>query len=74
MQFHLMDNFVITRQIHLGHFLHSRIPPVENGPFRLDSFSTGLLVFLPIVTQVDFIDFVLFLEAVGVREYCCMVQ
>ena len=20
-----------------GHFLHSRIPPVENGPFRLDS-------------------------------------
>ena len=25
----------------LGHFLHSRIPPVENGPFRLDFFSTG---------------------------------
>ena len=25
----------------LGHFLHSRIPPVENGPFRLDYFSTG---------------------------------
>ena len=21
----------------LGHFLHTRIPPVENGPFRLDS-------------------------------------
>ena len=26
----------------LGHFLHSRIPPVENGPFRPDFFSTGL--------------------------------
>ena len=25
----------------LGHFLYSRIPPVENGPFRLDFFSTG---------------------------------
>ena len=25
----------------LGHFLCSRIPPVENGPFRLDFFSTG---------------------------------
>ena len=24
-----------------GHFLCSRIPPVENGPFRLDFFSTG---------------------------------
>ena len=24
-----------------GHFIHSRIPPVENGPFRLDFFSTG---------------------------------
>ena len=26
----------------LGHFLCSRIPPVENGPFGLDFFSTGL--------------------------------
>ena len=54
----------------LGHFLHSRIPPVENGPFRLDFFDWILLAFL-IVTRVDFIFFVLFLEAVGVREYCC---
>ena len=40
-------------------------------------FSTGrvfdwiLLVLLLIVRRVDFIVFVLFLEAVGVREYCC---
>ena len=25
----------------LGHFLHGRIPPVENGPFRLDFFWLG---------------------------------
>ena len=30
-----------------------------------------LLVLLLIVSRVDFIVFVLFLEAVGVREYCC---
>ena len=42
------------------------------GPFRLDFFSTGiLLVLLLIVSRVDFIVFVLFLEAIGVREYCC---
>ena len=41
-------------------------------------FSTGLffdwilLVILFIVSRVDFIVFVLFVEAVGVREYCCM--
>ena len=40
-------------------------------------FSTGLffdwilLGLLLIVSRVDFIAFVLFLEAVGVREYCC---
>ena len=30
-----------------------------------------LLILLFIVSRVDFIVFVLFLEAVGVREYCC---
>ena len=25
-----------------GHFLYSRIPPGENGPFRLEFFSTGI--------------------------------
>ena len=60
----------------LNHFLYSRIPPVENDPIRLDFFSTGLffdwilLVLLLIVSRVDCIVFVLFLEAVGVREYC----
>ena len=44
---------------------------------RKHPFSTGLffdwilLVLLLIVSRVDFIVFVLFLEAVGVREYCC---
>ena len=55
-------------------------------PFRIQSdsasrkrtFSTGLffgwiLLLLLIVSRVDFIVFVLFLEAVDVREYCCMV-
>ena len=35
-------------------------------------FDWILLVLLLIVSRVDFIVFVLFLEAVGVREYCCM--
>ena len=45
---------------------------------RKRPFSTGLfsdwilLVLLLIGSRVDFIVFVLFLEAVGVREYCCM--
>ena len=43
---------------------------------RKRSFSTGIfpdwiLLVLLIVSRVDFIVFVLFLEAVGVREYCC---
>ena len=48
----LIDDFHSKR-----HFLYSPIPPVENGPFRLDFFSTKI--------------FWSFLEAVGVREYCC---
>ena len=61
-----------NRLIDLGHFLHSRIPPVENGPFRLDFFFTGFFwSLLLIVSRVDFIAFLLFLEAVAVREYCC---
>ena len=34
-------------------------------------FDWILLVLLLIVSRADFIGFVLFLEAVGVREYCC---
>ena len=30
-----------------------------------------LLIFFLVVSRVDFIAFVLFLEAVDVREYCC---
>ena len=44
----------------------SRKRPLSTGLF----FDWIILVLL-IVGQVDFIVFVLFLEAVGVREYCC---
>ena len=46
----------------------SRKRPFSTGLF----FGWILLVLLLIVSRVDFIVFVLFLEAVGVREYCCM--
>ena len=44
----------------------SRKRPFSSGLF----FYWDLLVLL-IVSRADFIVFVLFLEAVGVREYCC---
>ena len=41
-------------------------------PFSTGRFSDWiLLVLLLIASRVHFIVFVLFLEAVGVREYCC---
>ena len=68
-----------TLKSQLGHFLRSQIPPIENGPFRLDSSgpssyrqSSRFLVL--IVSRTDIIVFVLFLEAVGVREYCCTLM
>ena len=45
----------------------SRKRPFSTGLF----FDRNLLVLLLIVSRVDCIVFVLFLEAVGVREYCC---
>ena len=45
----------------------SRKRPFSTGLF----FDWILLVLLLIVSRVDFIVFALFLEAVGVREYCC---
>ena len=45
----------------------SRKRPFSTGLF----FDWILLVSLLIVSRVDFIVFVIFLEAVGVREYCC---
>ena len=45
----------------------SRKRPFSTGLF----FDWILVVLLRIVSRVDFIVFVLFLEAVGVREYCC---
>ena len=41
-------------------------------PFLTGLFFDWVLLVLLIVSRVDFIVFVLFLEAVGVREYCCM--
>ena len=46
----------------------SRKRPFPTGLF----FDWILLGFLLIVSPVDFIVFVPFLEVVGVREYCCM--
>ena len=40
-------------------------------PFSTGLFFDWILLVLLIVSRVDFIVFVLFLEAVGVREYCC---
>ena len=45
----------------------SRKRPFSTGLF----FDWILLVLLLIVSRVDFTVFLLFLEAVGVREYCC---
>ena len=57
----------------LGHFLHRRIPPVENGLFRLNFFFDWIVLDpLLIVSRADFVVFVLFLEAGGVKEHCCM--
>ena len=52
-----------------GHFLYSRIPPVENGRFRLDS--TGFFWSFLLSVESIFLVFVVFLETVGVWEYCC---
>ena len=42
-------------------------------PFSTVLFFDGiLLVLLLIASRVDFIVFMLFLEAVGLKEYCCM--
>ena len=40
-------------------------------PFSTGLFFDWILLVLLIVSRVHFIVFVLFLEAVGVREYCC---
>ena len=46
-------------------------PGAEKGRFRLNIFSTGLFLAL-IASGVDLMVFVLFLKAVGAREYCCV--
>ena len=40
-------------------------------PFSTGLFFDWILLVLLIISRVDFIVFVLFVEAVGVREYCC---
>ena len=60
------ENELDFRTAESGYFLYSRIPPVD-----WTFFDWNLLVLLPIVSRVDFIVFVLFLEALRVRECCC---
>ena len=43
----------------------------RKGPFSTGLFFDWILLVLLIVSRVDFIVFDIFLEAVGVREYCC---
>ena len=53
-------------------FLIQSDPPSQKRPFSTGFFfDWNLLVLLLIVSQIDLIVFVLFLEAVGVRVYCC---
>ena len=40
-------------------------------PFSTGLFFDWILLVLLIISRADFIVFVLFLEAVGVTEYCC---
>ena len=55
----------------VGHLLYSQTPPVENGPFPLDFFRLDSSGPSTDSSRVDFIVFMLLLEAVGVREYYC---
>ena len=58
----------------IGPFLTQSVSASRKRPFSTGIFFDWiLLVLLLIVSRVDFIVFVLFLEAVGVREYCCNV-
>ena len=43
----------------------------RKGPFSTGLFFDWIFLVLLLVSRVDFIVFVFFLEAVGVREYCC---
>ena len=43
----------------------------QKQPFSTGLFFDWIILVLLIVSRVDFITFVLFLEAVGVRKYCC---
>ena len=57
----------------LGHFLYSRIPPVENGPFRLDFFrldSSGPSSYRQSSRFYGFYALPM-IGAVSVSEYCC---
>ena len=40
-------------------------------PFSTELFFDWILLVLLVVSRVDFVVFVLFLESVGAREYCC---
>ena len=68
---YLTENSSSANRI-LEPFLIQSDPASRKRPFSTGLFFDGnLLVLFLIVSRVDFIVFVLFLEAVGVREYCC---
>ena len=53
-------------------FLTQSDPASRQRPLSTGLFFDWILPFLLIVSRVDFIISVLFLEAVDVRQYCCM--
>ena len=67
-----MDGYARVGYFAVRPFLMQSDSASRKRPFSTGFFLDWILrVLLLIVSRVDFIVFVLFLEAVGVREYCC---
>ena len=63
--------FDLTAVVIVRPFLIQSDSASRKRPFRLDFFSDWILLVLLLRQSSRFYSFVLFLEAVGVREYCC---
>ena len=77
LRFHIDYSVLVCRYLGFRPFLIPSGPASRKRPFSTGLFSTRFFhqVLLLIASRVDFIVFVLFLEAVGVRgvlPYCCM--
>ena len=66
-----MYNEIANEMLRLRQFLIQSDSASRKRPFSTGYFFDWNLLILLIVSRVDFIVFVLFLAAVGVREYCC---